>query len=60
MIVKHETTGESIEKKRCIAMISPPPLIQLPWPGYNVDLTIVGKGGIKKENSEKAVKQTWK
>ena len=52
MIVKHETTEEGIEKEmkmeRFIAMIPPPPLIQLPWPGYNVDLTMVGKGGIKK------------
>ena len=60
MIVKHQTTEEAIEKKmkveRFIAMIPPPPLIQLPWPGYNVDLTRVGKGGIKKEDSEKDIK----
>ena len=55
MIVKHETAEEGIENKvkleRFVEMIPPPPLIQLPWPGYKMQLTKAGKTDIKEENN---------
>ena len=42
MIAKHETGEEGIENKvkveRYVVRIPPPPLMQLPWPGYKFDL----------------------
>ena len=60
MIVKHETAEEGIENKvkleRLVERIPPPPLIQLPWPGYRVELTKACKNNIKEENNEEDIK----
>ena len=57
MIAKHETGEEGIENKvkveRYVVRIPPPPLMQLPWPGYKFDLA---KNDIKKENTEEDIK----